>query len=68
MSRYVVALRREARGLTVLADILELAGVSLSSASPYRALIDISPQKADELKARFGDRLIVEPEIMHDRY
>jgi hypothetical protein len=64
--KYVVAVRREARGLASLADIvMHVAGLQIGPSD--RALIDVTPQVADELKRRYGDSVIVEPEIRHDR-
>jgi hypothetical protein len=67
MSRYVVAVRREARGQASLADMMsEVAGVVINPTSPDRALIDVSPQVAEEIERRFGDTVIIEPEVPHN--
>ncbi len=68
MVQYVVSVKREARGRTSLADIVrQVAGLSINPTSPDRALIEVSPQTADELKRRYGHSVIVEPNVLHDR-
>jgi hypothetical protein len=70
LGTYVVATRREARsdGLSPEQRIRDIPGVEIKGPNdPHRILIETSPQLADELRNRFGEKLIVEPVIRHDK-
>ncbi len=68
MATYVVAIRREARLEVVTAEewVRQVPGVHVKGAgNPSRVVIEASPQAVSEIERRFGDRVIVEPEICH---
>lgn len=68
MATYVVAIRREARSDTMTAEewVRQVPGVHVKGAgNPSRVVIDASPQAVSEIERRFGDMVIVEPEIRH---
>jgi dephospho-CoA kinase len=70
MATYVVALRREARSDTMTAEewVRQVLGVQVKGAgNPSRVVIKASPQAVSEIERRFGDKILVEPEIRHDR-
>lgn len=69
MATYVVATKREARseGVTVEERIRSVPGVDVrGSRNADRVLIEASPQTASQILERFGDKLVVEPEIRFD--
>ncbi len=70
MATYVVAIRREARldALTAEEQVRQVPGVHVRGAgNPSRVVIEASPQVISEIERRFGDKVIVEPEIRHER-
>jgi hypothetical protein len=70
IATYVVAIRREARSDTMTAEewVCQVPGVHVTGAgNPSRVVIEASPQAVSEIERRFGDTLIVEPEIRHER-
>jgi hypothetical protein len=70
MATYVVAIRREARSDTVGAEewVRQVPGVQVKGAgNPSRVVIEATDQAVSEIKHRFGDKVIVEPEIRHER-
>ncbi len=70
MATYVVAIRREARSDTMTAEewVRQVPGVQVTGAgNPSRVVIEASPQAASEIERRFGDKVIVEPELRHER-
>jgi hypothetical protein len=70
MATYVVAIRREARSdiITAEAWARQVPGVVVKAAgNPSRLVIEASPQAVSEIERRFGDTLIVEPEVRHER-
>lgn len=70
MGTYVVATRREARreGVTAETRLQGMPGVAIRGAADSdRVVIEASPQTAREIERRFGDKVIVEPEILHRR-
>jgi hypothetical protein len=70
MATYVVAIRREARSDTMTAEerVRQVPGVLVKAAgNSSRVVIEASPQAVSEIERRFGDKIIVEPEIRHKR-
>lgn len=70
MATYVVAIRREARleAITAEEQVRQVPGVHVRGAgNPSCVVIDASPQAVSEIERRFGDKVIVEPEIRHER-
>jgi dephospho-CoA kinase len=70
MATYVVAIRREARSCTVTAQewVRQVPGVQVKGAgNPSRVVIEASSQAVSEIERRFGYKVIVEPEIRHER-
>jgi hypothetical protein len=70
MATYVVAIRREARSDTMTAEtwVRQVPGVQVMGAgNPRRVVIEASPQAASEIERRFSDKVIVEPEVRHER-
>jgi hypothetical protein len=70
MATYVVAIRREARSgtVTVVEWIRQVPGVKVKGpGNPSRIVIEASPQAVSEIERRFGGKVIVEPEICHER-
>jgi len=70
MATYVVTIRREARSDLMTAEewVCEVPGVVVKAAGhPSRLVIEASPQAVSEIERRFGDKLIVEAEIRHER-
>ena len=70
MATYVVAIRREARleAITAEEQVRQVPGVHVRGAgNPSCVVIDASPQAVSEIERRFGDKVIVEPEIRHVR-
>jgi hypothetical protein len=70
LATYVVAIRREARLETVTAEecVRQVPGVHVKGAgNPSRVVIEASLQGISEIERRFGNKLIVEPEIRHER-
>jgi hypothetical protein len=48
--------------------VCQVPGVHVTGAgNPSRVVIEASPQAVSEIERRFGDTLIVEPEIRHER-
>jgi hypothetical protein len=70
LATYVVAIRREARLEAVTAEerVRQVPGVHVKGAgNPSRIVIEATPQAISEIERRFGDKVIVEPEIRHER-
>jgi hypothetical protein len=70
MATYVVAIRREARSDIMTAEVWvrQVPGVQVKGGgNPSRIVIEASPQAASEIERRFGDKVIVEPEMRHER-
>jgi hypothetical protein len=70
MATYVVSIRREARSGAVTAEewVRQVPGVHVKGAgNPSRVVIEASPQMVAEIVRRFGDNVIVEPEVRHER-
>jgi hypothetical protein len=70
LATYVVAIRREARleAITAEEQVRQVPGVHVRGAgNPSCVVIDASPQAVSEIERRFGDKVIVEPEIRHER-
>ena len=70
MGTYVVATRREARsdGISPEQLIRDIPGVEIKAANnSQRILIETSPERASELQSRFGEKLIIELLIRHDK-
>jgi hypothetical protein len=70
LATYVVAIRREARLETVTAEerVRQVPGVHITGAgNPSRVVIEASSQAVSEIERLFGDKVIVEPEIRHER-
>jgi hypothetical protein len=70
MATYVVAIRREARSDTRTAEecVRQVPGVHIKGAgNPSRVVIEASLQAVSEIERRFSDKVIVEPEIGHER-
>jgi hypothetical protein len=70
LATYVVAIRREARLEATTAEerVRQVPGVHVRGAgNPRCVVIDASPQAVSEIERRFGDKVIVEPEIRHER-
>jgi hypothetical protein len=67
VTRFVVSVRREKRGGDVSADLVRGApGVTVLSATPRgRLVIGAEMSVIQEMRSRFGDLLIIEPEIHH---
>jgi hypothetical protein len=68
MSRYVVATKRESRrdGITAKERLLEFPDVEIKGGgNSDRLVIESSPQTIDKILRRFGEKLIIEPEIFH---
>ncbi len=68
MATYVIALRRgiQPRRLTPEQQVRQVVGVRVTgSSNPRRIVVESSPQAAEEIARRFGDDLIVEPEVLH---
>lgn len=67
MSRYVVAVRREKRaeGVTIK-RVEQVPGVEIQGGNAQRAIVEAAPAAVQELRRRFADDFIVEPEILHD--
>jgi hypothetical protein len=48
--------------------VRQVLGVDVKGAgNPSRVVIEASPQAISEIERRFGDKVIVEPEIRHER-
>jgi hypothetical protein len=48
--------------------VRQVPGVQVKGAgNPSRVVIKASPQAVSEIERRFGDKVIVEPEIRHER-
>jgi dephospho-CoA kinase len=70
LATYVVAIRREARLEAVTAEerVRQVPGVYVKGAgNPSRVVIEATDQAISEIERRFGDKVIVEPEIRHER-
>jgi hypothetical protein len=70
LSSYVVAIRREVRSTSRTAEewVRQVPGVQVKGAgNPSRVVIEASPQAVSEIERRFSDKVIVEPEIRHER-
>jgi hypothetical protein len=70
LATYVIAIRREVRSDATMAEewVRQVPGVLVKAASnPSRIVIEASPQAIFEIECRFGDKVIVEPEIRHER-
>lgn len=68
MTTYVIALRRGVRpcDATPEEQVRQVPGVRVKgSTNPRRIVVESSPQAAAEITRRFGERLIVEPVILH---
>jgi hypothetical protein len=66
VSRYVVAVRREKRAQGVTTDrVRQVPGVHIEGGDAQRAIVEAAPAAAQELRRRFSDDFIVEPEILH---
>ena len=68
MATYVIALRRgiPSGRCTPEQQVRQVAGVQVTGASnPRRIVVEGSPQAAEEIALRFGDDLIIEPEVLH---
>ena len=67
VSRYVVAVKRERRGTGAKASLVcDVPGVNLvSDANALRAVIEAPESAAEEIRQRFSDDIIIEPEILH---
>jgi len=70
MATYVVAIRHEARleTMTVEEWVRQVPGVHVKGAgNPSRVVIEASHQAVSEIEHRSSDKVIVEPEIRHER-
>lgn len=70
MGTYVVATKREARadGVSTEQRLRNVPGVEVKGAgTSNRLLIEMSSEVASEVQQRFGEQLLVEPVIMHDK-
>ncbi|WP_134495893.1 hypothetical protein [Microvirga pakistanensis] len=70
MATYVVAVRREAQSDTVTAEewVCQVPGVQVKGAgNPSRVVIEASLHAVSEIERRFGDKVVVEPEVRHER-
>lgn len=70
MGTYVVATRREAKsdGLSAEECVRDIPGVQVKGAgNADRLVIEMSQETADHLQQHFGERLLVEPIIKHDK-
>lgn len=68
MSRYVIAVRHYPPTLSLMGAVREVPGIELKgAASPLRVLVEAAPSAAEELRRRFGEALIIEPEVRHKR-
>lgn len=70
LATYVVAIRREARLEAVTAEerVRQVPGVHVKGAgNPSCVVIEATDQAISEIERRFGDKVIVEPEIRHKR-
>lgn len=67
VSRYVVAVRRERRGSGAKASaVCDVPGVNLlSDVNALRAVIEAPESAAEEIRQRFANDLIIEPEVLH---
>ena len=68
MPTYVIALRRGTRlhRETPEEQVRQVQGVRVTGASnPKRIVVEGTPEAAKEIVRRFGDDLIVEPQVMH---
>lgn len=68
MSRYIVATKREARGdgISAAQRLQGLSDIEIQSeGNSDRVIIESSPQTVEEIQRRFGEKLLVEPEILH---
>jgi hypothetical protein len=68
LATYVIALRQgiQPRRGTPEEKVRQIAGVRVTGAgNPRRIVVESSPQAAAEIVRRFGDDLIVEPEVLH---
>jgi hypothetical protein len=68
VATYVVATKREARsdGISAAERIRGAPGIEVKGAgNDDRLVIEASPESASELRRRFADKLIIEPEILH---
>jgi hypothetical protein len=67
VSRYVVAVKRERRASGAKASLVcEVPGVNmLSDENALRAIIEAPESAAEEIRQRFKDDLVIEPEILH---
>jgi hypothetical protein len=71
LATYVVAIRREERLGTVTAEerVRQVSGVHVKGAgNPNCVIIEATDQAISEIERRFGDKVIVEPEIRHERF
>jgi hypothetical protein len=71
MATYVVATRREAKsdGLSAEECVRDIPGVEVKgSGNAHRLVIEMSPETADQLQQRFGERLLVEPIIKYNKF
>jgi coproporphyrinogen III oxidase-like Fe-S oxidoreductase len=70
MATYVVVIRREARSDTVTAEewVRQVPGVHVKGGgNPSCVVIEATDQVISEIERRFSDKVIVEPEIRHER-
>jgi dephospho-CoA kinase len=70
MTTYVVAIRREARSEATTAEewVRQVPGVHVKGAgNPSRVVVEASPEAVSEIERRFGDKVLVEAEIRHER-
>ena len=68
MSRYVIAVKREARAPGVSTDVVKgVLGVKVVGGTAERTIVDAAPQVIEALREQFGHMLIIEPEIFFDR-
>lgn len=66
MTTFVVATRREAQASSQTAEehVREVPGVrTVSGSNPRRITIEASEEAAAEIERRFGNLLLIEPEI-----
>jgi hypothetical protein len=70
LATYVIAIRRESRleAMTAEECVRQVPGVHIKGAGdPSRVVIEATDQAISEIERRFGEKVIVEPEIRHAR-
>jgi hypothetical protein len=70
MATYIIAIRQEAQLEVATAEqrVCQVLGVYIKGdGNPSRVVIKATDQAISEIERRFGDKVIVEPEIRHER-